>query len=141
MTTPARPLLPDLPKGYEFPATTFTLSAEDISRYLNAVADSNALYLERASAPPLAVAAKALRSLLDVIVLPAGTLHAGQEMEARGEVEIGSKLTLTGRIVQRSERAGAVISVIEFEVAAASSSAPQVTGRTTVIVAPAGQTE
>jgi hypothetical protein len=140
MAPPARTLLSDLPKGHQFPATSFQLTAEDVSRYLDAVQDANTIYLERGLAPPLAVAARALGALLEVVELPAGTLHTGQEAEAHAGVPIGGALTLAGRIAQRSERAGLIISIIEFEVTPAGSDTAAVTGRTTVMAAAGGAT-
>ena len=55
MAAPRTPL-PDLPKGYRFPDTTFELTAEHVEGYLAAVEDANGLYLEQGLAPPLAVA-------------------------------------------------------------------------------------
>jgi len=138
MPPPAKTLLTDLPKGHQFPATTFVLTGDDIARYLDAVGDTNAVYAAIGCAPPLAVAARALGGLLDVMELPAGTLHTGQEVEAHATVPVGATLTLSGRIAQRSERAGLIIAVIEFEVTSAG--APAITGRTTVMVAPLGAT-
>jgi hypothetical protein len=100
---------------------------------LAATEDANTLYLERNLAPPLAVAARALGALLETVELPAGTLHTGQEMRVQRGVPIAASLTLTGRIAQRSERAGLIISIIEFEVTEAGSASPALTGRTTVI--------
>jgi hypothetical protein len=134
MPTPARALLPDLPKGHRFPEASFQLTAKSVSGYLDAVQDPNPLYLHRELAPPLAVAACALGVLLQVMELPAGTLHTGQEVEAHAGVPLGADLTLAGHIVQRSERAGLIISVIEFEVTPAGSDTAAVTGRTTVMV-------
>lgn len=133
MAVPARKPLPDLAKGHTFPATRFELAEENVAAYLSAVQDQNPVYLERKLAPPLAVAAGALAALLDLIELPAGTLHTGQEMEARSAVPIGAALTLEGRIAQRSERAGVIICIIEFEVTPVGSDAAAVTGRTTVM--------
>jgi hypothetical protein len=133
MAVPARRPLSDLAKGHEFAPSRFELTEEDVFAYLNAVQDTNPVYLDRRLAPPLAVAARALRALLDVMELPAGLLHTGQEMEAHGSIPIGSDLTLAGRIAQRSERAGLLISVIEFEVTPAGSNVAAVTGRTTVM--------
>ena len=137
MAAPARALLSDLPKGYRFPNVTFSLTEAAVSPYLEAVEDRNPLYLERGLAPPLAVAARALGALLDLIELPPGTLHAGQEVEVRGGVPIGAALALAGRIAQRSERAGLIVSIIEFEVTPEGSASAALTGRTTVM-APAG---
>ena len=134
MAAPARPLLSELQKGHQFPATNVQLSADDIRAYLDAVEDANGVYLERGLAPPLAVAALALGALLELLELPAGTLHTGQEVEAHGGVPIGATLRLSGRIAQRSERAGLVISVLEFELTAGGSDAPAIVGRTTVAI-------
>jgi hypothetical protein len=137
MAVPARALLSDLAKGHEFPRATFALGPDDVLRYLDAVEDGNAIYLERGLAPPLCAAARALGSLLELLELPAGTLHTGQELEVRGGVPIGATLALTGRLAQRSERAGMVICALDFEVTPAGASAPALRGRTTVL-APAG---
>ncbi len=133
MAAPARTPLSDLPRGHQFPPTSFSLSAEDVSRYLDAVEDANPLYADRQLAPPLAVAALALGSLLEQVRLADGTLHTGQEMEARAPVSFGAALTLAGRIAQRSERAGMIISVLEFEVTRSGSDTVAVAGRTTVM--------
>lgn len=141
MAAPARTVLSDLPKGHQFPATSFELTAQDVSRYLEAVQDANAIYLERRLAPPLAVAAYALGVLLAVVELPAGTLHTGQEVEARAGVPIDAALTLAGRIGQRSERAGLIVSVIEFAVTPAGSDTVALTGRTTVMAPTSASSE
>ena len=125
--------LPDLPKGHRFPDIIFPLTAQDIARYLAAVEDANDLYLERRLAPPLAVAARALGALLDFVELPAGALHTGQEVASHAGVPIGATLTLAGTIAQRSQRAGFVISIIEFEVTPARAPGPALTGRTTLM--------
>ena len=136
MAAPARTLLFDLPQGFQFQDTSFTLTAADLSRYLVAVGDANGVYAQLRCAPPLAVAARALGTLLEVAELPAGTLHTGQEVESHRGCPIDAPLTFSGRIAQRSERAGLVISVIEFTVATEDGQ-PAVSGRTTVM-APAG---
>ena len=133
MAAPARALLSHLPKGHRLPDTRFQITTDEIARYMNAVGDTNPLYLERGLAPPLAVAARALGAVLETIELPAGALHTGQEVEAHAGVPIGSTLTLSGRIAQRSERAGLIISVIEFEATPEGAPTLAVTGRTTVM--------
>lgn len=129
-----RALVSDLPKGHEFPATTFTLTADGVARYLEAVGDTNAVYAERGLAPPLAVAAQALGALLAVLELPAGTLHTGQEIDSHGGVPLDTELTLTGRVAQRSERAGMVICAIEFQVTPSAASEAALSGRTTLMI-------
>jgi hypothetical protein len=137
MAAPQRALLTGLSKGHPFPPTSFSFTRNELERYLAAVEDGNTLYRERGLAPPLAVAARALGVLLELMELPAGTLHTGQEVEARAPVPLDVPLTLSGRVAQRSERAGMVISVLEFEVTAERAPGPAVAGRTTVM-APGG---
>ena len=134
MASPARTSLSDLAKGYRFPPVRFELTAAYVSRYLDAVEDANTVYRERGLAPPLAIAARALEALLEVLDLPDGALHAGQEVEVRAGVPIGATLTLAGHVAQRVERAGLIISVIEFELMPAGSDVAALTGRTTVAV-------
>lgn len=134
MPASARALLSDLPKGHEFSSTTFTLTSDDVARYLAAVEDHNAIYLERGLAPPLCAAASALGALLELLELPAGTLHTGQELDVRGGVPIGATLTLSGRVAQRSERAGVVIISLDFELTPSGASDAVLSGRTTVVV-------
>ena len=100
--------------------------------YLAAIGDENDY---GRTAPPLVLAALGLNALHEQITLPEGSLHTGQEVEHVGLARAGEILTLTGRIAQRSERQGFVISVIEFEVARADRVA--IRARTT-IMAPGG---
>ena len=72
--------------------------------------------------------------MLEQIELPAASLHTSQEVEARAGVPRDATLALHGRIAQRSERAGMVISVLEFEVTPEGATEPAITGRTTVMM-------
>ena len=131
MAAPA--LLSDLPKGHEFPTTGLQITAKHALTYLDAVQDANRVYQDRGFAPPLAVAALALGALLDLMELPPGALHTGQQFESAAGVPLGASLTMSGRIAQRSERAGLIVSAIEFEVTVAGADAPALTGKTTVM--------
>ena len=82
MAAPPRTPLPDLPKGHEFSPTTFSVSAEDVTRYVDAVGDGNAGYAEHGLAPPLAGAAHGLGAPPEAIELPGGSPHANQEVES-----------------------------------------------------------
>jgi predicted thioesterase len=128
MTSSARTSISAFPRGHEFPETTFTLTDERVSAYLRATGDRGAY---GAAVPPLCAVALALDALQEHITLPEGSLHTGQEVEHSAPVPVGQALRLTGRIAQRSERQGFVISVIEFEVSATSSLA--VRARTTIM--------
>ncbi|MDP9238291.1 MAG: MaoC family dehydratase [Chloroflexota bacterium] len=115
MTSPTRTSISSFPRGHEFPAVEFTISSADLGAYLDAVGDRNDY---GGAVPPLCAVARALNALQEQIALPEGSLHTGQEVEHLSLVPAGQPLQLSGRIAQRSERQGFVISVIEFEVAA-----------------------
>ena len=139
MAPSARTTLSDLPKGHRFPETTFRLRREDLARYLDAVEDRNDVYAKAGVASPLAVAARALASLLGVVELPPGSLHTSQEVDARRAIRLDEPLVMDGVIAQRSERAGLVISVIEFKVTPKGAAEPALSGRTTVMAPVSGQ--
>jgi hypothetical protein len=137
--TPANlPNVADLPRGHELPAAHFRLGADDVRRYLEAVEDRSCAYGQGPDGPvwvpPLAVVALALCAILEQVELPAGALHAGQEVEFRRPVPVGVSLRSRARVAQRSEMRGAVVSVIEFDVRGDGSATPAVVGRTTVMV-------
>ena len=132
MTSSTRTSISALPRGHEFPASTFTLSQDDVDAYLRATGDRGDY---NGAVPPLAAVALGLNALQDHLSLPEGSLHTGQEVEHERAMTAGEALRLTGRVAQRSERQGFVISVIEFEIAAAAGIA--IRARTT-IMAPAG---
>ncbi len=134
MAGPARALLSDLPTGHEFSPTTFELTWDYIDRYLAATNDRNVIYRESGLAPPLAVAARALGALLDVIELPEGSLHTGQEVELKTGVPVPSTLELAGRLARRSMRAGLMIVVLEFQVSLMDQNAPVLAGKTTLML-------
>jgi len=119
-----------LPKGYEFPPTTFALSREWVAQYLAAVGDETTATLESDLVPPMALAALSIRALIEASPLPPGTLHAGQELSFRRAVRVSEELTANARIVSRGERAGWVLMSVDFEVTA--SAEPVMTGRATV---------
>jgi hypothetical protein len=132
MTSSARTGISDFPRGHEFQAATFTIAPDAAAAYRRAVGDGGHY---GGHVPPLAVVALALQALQERIALPEGSLHTGQEVEHLTPVPEGANVTLTGRVAQRSERQGFVISVLELE--AATDAGAAVRARTT-IMAPAG---
>jgi acyl dehydratase len=120
--------------------SAFRLPADDVRRYLEAVEDQSGAYGQGSavagSVPPLAAAALALRAILAQVRLPSGALHTGQELEFRRPLAVGASLRSRARVAQRSEMRGAVIAIIEFDVAEEGSSAPAVVGRATVMIPP-----
>jgi hypothetical protein len=131
MTNPTRVAISALPRGHEFTPASFTVTADEVAAYVAATGDT-ASYGD--AVPPLAAVALGLAALQDQLMLPEGSLHTGQEVEHLGRVAVAAQLTLAGRVAQRSERQGYVISVVEFEITA--DGAPGVRARST-IMAPA----
>lgn len=128
LMTPTRTPVPDLPRGHELAPATFTVTPRQVRAYLDAVGDAGS-YGD--AVPPLAAVAFALQALQERITLPDGSLHTGQEVEHHGILVAGAPLTLTGRVAQRSERQGMVISVLEYEISAPDGGS--VRARTTVM--------
>lgn len=114
MTPETRASITSFPRGHEFTRVMFTITADQVLIYLDAIGDTQDY---RASVPPLAVVALALDGLQREVALPEGSLHTGQDVEHDKALRCGSQLTMTGRVAQRSERQGFVICVLELEVA------------------------
>ena len=109
--------LADLEKGHEFPPAPFDLSDQWVDAYVASVEDEAIGALEGAFVPPMAVAALAIRALLEHASLPPGTLHAGQELAFTAPVRRGEALTVAARIASRGERAGWALMGVELNVA------------------------
>jgi len=109
--------LADLEKGHEFPPAPFDLSDQWVDAYVASVEDEAIGALEGAFVPPMAVAALAIRALLEHASLPPGTLHAGQELTFTAPVRRGEALTVAARIASRGERAGWALMGVELNVA------------------------
>lgn len=114
MTSSARTSISNFPRGHEFSPAAFTLNRSQVDAYLAATGDATG-YGD--AIPPLAAVALGLAVLQEHISLPEGSLHTGQEVEQFAALHVGEELRLSGRIAQRSERQGMVISVLEFEIA------------------------
>jgi len=113
MTQETRTPISALPRGHTFSPTTFSLDGRAVAAYLGAVGDRGDY---AGNVPPLAAAALGLAALQEQTSLPDGSLHTGQEVEHLAAIPAGSPLALHGRVAQRSERQGFVITVIEFEI-------------------------
>lgn len=107
--------LSTLPRGHEFPPATFRLTPEWVREYVLAVGDQAITALD-GYVPPMAVAALSIRALIEASPLPAGALHAGQEVAFRRAVRVGEELTANARIASRGERGGWVLLSVDFEV-------------------------
>ena len=119
-----------LEKGHEFPPASFDLSDQWVGDYVVSVEDEAISALDSGFVPPMAVAALAIRALLEQASLPPGTLHAGQELAFTAPARRGETLTVAARIASRGERAGWVLMGVELLVAR--DGATVMTGRATL---------
>ncbi len=104
-----------LPKGHQFPPTTFDLSPEWVAEYVASVEDE-AISALGALVPPMAVAALSIRALLEGASLPAGAVHLAQELAFLRAVRIGERLSARAQITSRGERQGWVLMGVEHTV-------------------------
>src|SRR3990172_7831743 len=110
------PRLDTLAKGHELAPSAFELTPEWVSEYVAAVEDEAIGSLGADLVPPMAVAALAVRALLERAALPAGAVHIGQELEFRRAVRAGEKLPASARTLSRGERQGWLLMGIELRV-------------------------
>jgi acyl dehydratase len=74
------------------------------SDYLKAVEEENAIYQNTGLVPPMAVAALALKALIDAISMPPGTIHVSQEFEFIATVSAQDTLTSRATVSRIQER-------------------------------------
>ena len=106
-----------LARGDTLPAIAVAIDSADVRAYLEATGEPLGPWTE--AAPPLAVGALALAALTELMPLPEGTVHVGQEFEFLRAVAPGETLEAELRIAQRSERGGAVVLAIDLELRSA----------------------
>ncbi|MEE9366403.1 MAG: hypothetical protein V3W44_06930, partial [Dehalococcoidales bacterium] len=71
----------DLKAGQEFPPAAFQVDSATVADYLKAVEEDNVIYQNTGLVPPMALAALALKALINTISMPPGTIHVSQEFE------------------------------------------------------------
>jgi acyl dehydratase len=108
--------LADLPRGHQFPVTDFQLTPEWVEDYREAVEDRTTAALGADVVPGMAVAALAIRSLLQASVLPPGSIHLGQELSLNGPVGAGERLRARAEVASRGERQGWALMSIDMGV-------------------------
>lgn len=110
-----------LEKGHRFPPVSFVLDEAAVHGYLEAVEDAALPELcqdeGQAWVPPMAVAALALRGLMEAMGLPPGAVHGSQEFEFRRPVAVGERLASRAWVAHRSQRSGWLALAVETEVA------------------------
>ena len=87
----------------------FPLGLDGVGKYASAVRDESGVFDptgESPTVPPMAVAAFALRGVLDDLGIPEGTIHVGQEMAFLGAVATGEELNCKAVISQNGVKTG-----------------------------------
>ena len=102
----------ELTEGYEFPTSTYELTAQLISRYLEAVDATQTLLPD--FVPPMAVAAYVIPAMLKYLVLPPGAVHASQELVFCKSVPIGATISCRAKVSRKSTRSKLRLLAIEM---------------------------
>jgi hypothetical protein len=102
----------ELAPGYEFPLTTYELSAPLVSKYLRAVDGTGDGFV-----PPLAITACAIAAMTGSLSLAPDTIaiHASQELEFLKLVPIGTIIECHIRVAQKITRGKMSVLILELE--------------------------
>jgi len=101
--------------GYEFPSISYTLDAPIISKYLEAVGGGEQQFQRQEFIPPLAMAAYAMKAMSESLTLPAGTIHASQDLGFLKLAPIGTTIDCRARVAQKLQRGRLSMLIIELE--------------------------
>jgi len=118
----------ELASGHEFSPVRYCLDAETVSAYVEAVGAN-----PRSHVPPLAVAARGIASLGELIALPAGTIHAAQEFEFYGLVPVGARVVCVATVTRKLSRGAMRMLTLEMNISD-ESGAPVQKGRSTIVL-------
>jgi acyl dehydratase len=113
------------------PPSAFELSPDWVREYVAAVEDAAIGSVDERLVPTMAVAALAVRSLLDGAELPPGAIHLGQELSSLKSVRVGRRLSVQAQIASRGERQGWILMGIDLNVEDENRN-PVMTGRATL---------
>ena len=105
-----------LAPGQQISNYRYTLDAELVSRYLEAVSDKSELYVKELLVPPMSIAALSLRGVVVDLDIPGGTVHVGQELEFMEAVLVGDRLDCMATLLQNAIRKEWRFMVVKLEV-------------------------
>ena len=118
----------ELTPGHEFPQVEYVLDESSVLAYVEAVGAAT-----RSHVPPLAVAARAIASLGDLMVMPAGTIHASQDFDFSALVPVGSRVTCVAKVLRKLARGPMRMLTLEMVVSDTNGNVVQ-RGRSTVVL-------
>lgn len=105
--------------GDSIAASSFTLEANKIKDYIEAVEESSGYFTQSspgAIAPPIACISLAMAALFKNIGLPDGTIHLSQEIKINKPVRVGQRLHCHASLTQNQVRRQLRIMTIRLEV-------------------------
>ncbi len=106
----------DLKAGQEFPPAAFQVDSEIVADYLKAVEENNAIYQNTGLVPPMALAALALKALINTISMPPGTIHVSQEFEFIAAANTQDTLTSQAKVSRVQERGKLHLMTVDINV-------------------------
>lgn len=118
----------DVSPGYEFPPVDYVLDAEAVGIYVGAVGAA-----PRSHVPPLAVAARAIASLGNLMEMPAGTIHASQDFDFAALVPVGARVSCVAKVLRKLARGPMRMLTLEMVVSDEDGNVVQ-RGRSTVVL-------
>ncbi len=134
MTAPQPIDFTTLERGDALPPFEIVLGPDEVAAYLDATGEDPSPWSE--AVPPLALGASTLAGLMERIVVPEGVVHTGQEFTFDAAVAPGEAVEASLTVAARSERRGAVMTVVASELRSGGEVVG--TGRMTVLVPPPG---
>ena len=117
----------------------WTVDRRFLEGYLDATFDASPIYEELGVVPPLALAARAIGALLEELSLPAGTVHAAQELDYKRLVKLGEEVTCMANLSRLSTRGDWHFIAVSFTMSGKDGQV-LVGGKSTVL-APASESE
>ncbi len=100
--------------GHELDTVYFVLDAALAHDYIAVVDDRSEIYEGTDLVPPTAIAALGVRTILDSLALPPGTVHLGQELSTHRIVTHGQRVSCRAKVAQSSKRGDGLFMVLEF---------------------------
>ena len=110
----------------------WNFTADLIADYISATGDSSQIYMDNKVVPPLALSAKVLGRLLEVLHLPPGTIHSLQEIHSEESVTIGETIEGLASVSQTRRRSNFEFITVEYSLTNSIGQVVQ-TGKTTVL--------
>ena len=105
----------ELKPGQIISTQQFNLDKSFVNDYLESTSEEKTGNYS-CSAPPMALAALAVRAAITDLQIPGGTLQLTQEVEFFGPFFIGDTIACTAKLLQNSVRAGMRILVIGLSI-------------------------